>query len=59
MDKLEIEEIDLNAIVTKVNELVELYNKYTETEIKKLQAENKIVQFKAKFDYNRIFDTRG
>ena len=59
MDKLKIGETDLSAIVTKVNELVELYNKYTETEIKKLQAENKTIHFKTNFGYNRIFDTRG
>lgn len=58
MDKLKIGEADLSAIVTKVNELVELYNKYKETEIKKLQAENKLC-FKTNFGYDRIFDTKG
>ena len=55
MDELKIGETDLSAIVTKVNELVKLYNKYSEAEIKRLQAENKLLMFQAKFKYNEIF----
>lgn len=47
MDKLKIGETDLDAIVTKVNEIIELYNRNIEAEIKRLATENKTLSFKA------------
>ena len=54
MDKLKIGETDLNAIVDKTNELIELYNNHAEAELKRLIAENKALMFQANFTMKGI-----